>query len=418
MKKNIKITSVAHKYLAGIATCMVLAFSHNSYADVSADQFSITVDKYNSPFMGANLMLTGLRGYQAIDDIVASSTVDNTSTCMTAIRFFKWLLLDVSVGSLGSVIQHEYFGHGARGREFHLADLGYHINLYTGKTTYSFSSFETLNVNQQAAFSTGGVEATNLLAQQIEQNWVRTNTVDSRAATMYLITALDQSVYAFSTVSSSFHPDNDANAYIAYVNQWQGKNTLTSKKLKTAMIWDWIDPMLYISGASIIQYIWQGQQSIETSSLHIGTYRFMPTTHVLLAPYGPEFQLQAHLVSPEDKYVGLFLRYGRTGGKESYGFDLNITPLSHYDCWYFINKLSGWYQPHLMDPATAKNKYGFGEFAGVYYNVSDGIYFNAELGYKVSGYLPGTPLARGVVWRVGFMFDLNLPTTKKKSHKI
>lgn len=384
-----------------------------------AEDFSLTIDKYYSPYMGANWMIAGLRGYQAIDDLVASGTVGNTSMCMSMIRFGKWALLDLSVANFASVLQHEVFGHGARAREFKLSDIGYHINLYRGKTTYSETGFDALNVNQKAAVSTGGVEATSILAQQLEQTWMRNNFIDSRAASMYLVNALDQTVYAFSTSSSTLHPDNDANAYISYVNQWQGNNNaLTPHKLKVSMLWSWLDPMLYLSAYSIVNYIWLGKPALDFDTLHIGESRFMPTTNVLFAPWGPEFQLRAHLVDPDNHYLGAFLRYGRTNGKESYGFDIWATPFATYDCWYLINKLSAWYQPHLMQPSSTKNKYGFAEFLGAYFKVAKGIYFNGELGYKVTGYLPGTPLARGVVWRVGFSFDLNLPAKKAAITKI
>lgn len=370
--------------------------------------FSLTIDKYYSPYMGANLMIAGLRGYQAIDDIVASGTVDNTSTCMTVIRGGKWLF-EFTLSNFTMVLQHELFGHGARAREFNMNDIGYHINIFSGTTTYSQASFNALDNNQKAALSTGGVEATSLLAQQLEREWMFNDIVDNRAATMYLVNSLDEWVYAFGASGSAFHPDNDAIAYIDYVNAWYAKKTLTSSKLRLSMAWNWINPMLYISSYSLLKYIWQGHPSMQFSTLHIGNMRFMPTTHTLFAPWGPEYQLQTHLYTPEDKYIGLFLRYGKTGGKSSYGFDLITKPMAEYKCWHLVNKLSVWYQPHLLKndiASTNTNKYGFGEFLSLYYKVTRNIYANGEIGYKVSGYMPGVQLARGVIWRVGFAFNI------------
>lgn len=376
------------------------------YADDT--EFSLTIDKYYSPYMGANLMIAGLRGYQAIDDSVASSTANNTSVCMTAIRGGKWLF-EFTLSNFAMVLQHEIFGHGARAREFNLSDIGYHIHLFSGTTTYSEASFNALDNNQKAALSTGGVEASSLLAQQIERDWMRDDIIDSREATMYLVNALDEWVYAFGTSSSVFHPDNDANAYMTYVNNWYAKPALTSSKLRLSMAWNWINPMVYISTYSLIKYIWQGYMTTSFATLHLGNMRFMPTMHTLLAPWGPEYQLQAHLYTPEDKYIGVFLRYGQTSGKKSYGLDIISKPMAEYECWQLVNKLSVWYQPHLLQNNTANfnsNKYGFGEFLSLYYKVTRGIYANGELGYKVSGYMPGVQLARGVIWRVGFTFKM------------
>lgn len=390
-----------------------------SAAPNGSGDFMLTVDKYYSPYMGANWNIAGLRAYQAIDDIVASSSEGDCSACMSAIRAGKWFF-EFTLFTFGSVLQHEYFGHGARAREF---DIGtsYHINVYSGNTVYNASEYNNLDANQKAALSSGGVEATSILSQQIERGWMWHDYLDNREATMFLVNALDQSVYAFSTSGHFLHPDNDAQSYIANVNAWYGTNALTSHKLKVSVAWDWLDPMLYISAWSLFKYLWMGQPGICFDTLHIGESRFMPTTRTLLAPYGPEFQLQAHLISPDDRYYGVFLRYGHLHGHNSYGADLLVNPMALFDCWYLTNWLSVWHQPHLLQPGNATtntSKWGFAEFLGAYYNVTSGIYAYGELGYKVSGYVPGVQLSEGVIWRVGFRFDYNLPQKKKKSTKI
>lgn len=394
------------------AGCVILV---SSIGMVHADDFSLTVDKYYSPYMGANLMIAGLRGYQAIDDTVASSTEGNTSVCMTLIRSGKWLF-EYSLANFAMVVQHEVFGHGARAREFHMGDIGYHINVFSGATTYPIEEYNALNVNQKAALNTGGVEATSILSQQIERSWMNDDTIDSRAATLYLVNSLDQSVYAFSTSSNAFHPDNDAQNYIGNVNAWHGSNALSSHKLKVSTLWDWLDPMIYMSAYELLKYIWEGQQTLNFSTLHVKQARFMPTTRVLYTPWGPEFQLQNHFFTPEEKYIGVFLRYSKIGQVDSYGADLFIDPIAEYECVSLRNQLSVWYQPHLLkntNAATNTNKYGFAEFLGAYYQINPSVYAYGELGYKVSGYLQGTQLTRGVIWRLGFKFDLDIIPPKK-----
>lgn len=397
-----------HNFLIYVCTCCALLLAAVSCAH--ADDFSLTIDKYYSPYMGANLMTAGIRGYQAIDDTVASSTEGNTSVCMTLIRSGKWLF-EFSLSNFAMVLQHEIFGHGARAREFNLGDISYRINLFSGTTTYPIEQYNALNINQKAALNTGGVEATSILSQQIERSWMRDDTIDSRFATLFLVNSLDQSVYAFSTSSNAFHPDNDATQYIANVNTWQGTNALTSHKLKVTTAWDWLDPMIYMAGYELLKYIWEGQQTLNFSTLHVKNSRYMPTTRVLYAPWGPEFQLQNHFFTPAEKYIGVFLRYGKLGQASSYGADLFIDPIAEYDCFSLRNQLSIWYQPHLLKNTTAAtntNKYGFAEFLGAYYKMSPSIYAYGELGYKVSGYLQGVQLARGVIWRLGFKFDLGI----------
>lgn len=392
-----------------ICSWIILLFATTQNA--KADDFTLSIDKYYSPYMGSDLMITGLRGYQSLDDIIASSTEGNTSVCMTLIRSGKWLF-EFTLSNFAMVVQHEVFGHGARAREFNLSDISYRLKLFSGTTTYSTTEYNALNVNQKAALNTGGVEASSILSQQIERGWMTNDIIDSRAATLFLVNSLDQSVYAFSTSGSAFHPDNDAVQYINNVNAWQGTNALTSHKLKISTLWDWLDPMIYMSGYELLKYIWEGQQTLNFSTLHVGNSRFMPTTRVLYAPWGPEFQLQNHFFTPAEKYIGVFLRYGKIGAATSYGADLFVNPIAEYECLSLRNQLSVWYQPHLMKNTTAQtntNKYGFAEFLGAYYKINSSVYAYGELGYKVSGYLQGVQLSRGVIWRVGFKFDLDIP---------
>ncbi len=396
------------KKLLSLLLCTAPLLAGHAHAYETS--FTLDIDKYYSPYMGANLLFSAWRGYEAVDDIVASGTAGNTSNCMTLVRTGK-LAFEVTLANFLMVIQHEVFGHGARAREFNVSNVGYHINVFTGKTTYPYSSFAQLSVNQQAAMSSGGVEATSIFAAQIENSFFRNGEVDSRAAVLYLLNTFDESLYAFSTTSSVMHPDNDANAYLLYVNNWfENSTALSSQKMKNSMIWSWLNPMIYMSGFSLIKYLFMGDNTLNFPTLHIGDARFLPTTRVLFAPYGPEYQLLVNLFTKEDKFVGVNLRYGRTSGKTSWGADLIVAPLANYECFYVENKLSIWHQPHLLQNYAPQNtnKYGFGEFLTLYYKLARGVYALGEVGYKVSGYMPGRQLSRGVYWNVGVRFDVDV----------
>lgn len=361
--------------------------------------------------MGSNWMITGLRAYESLDDILASGSTGKTSNAMCLLRTAKFLF-EYSLSNWGMVTQHEIFGHGARAREFHLSNISYDINIFHGTTYFSSQGYSSLNVIQKSALAAGGMEATSVLAGQMEQTWLNSDTIDRRDATFYLVNSLDQSMYIFGTSDSEFHADNDVQSYINLVNQWQGSQALTLDKLKTKILWDWFDPMIYLSLGSIYNYIASGEPLINFGTLHIKDMRYMPTTRTLLAPWGVEFQLQNHLHTPENKYYGLFLRAGRTGGVNSYGVDFQIMPMQSYPKWSVSNKLSVWYQPHIVKNTTAAtniNKFGGADFIRATYNVNNAVKSYAELGWKTSGYLPGVQLAGGWIWRVGFKFSLDIP---------
>lgn len=386
----------------------------------AVSEFTLSVDKYYSPYMGSDWINAGWRGYQAIDDIVASGSVDNTSRCMTLVRTGKWLF-EFSLASFAGVLQHELFGHGARAREFGIPDIGYHINIFSGATTYPLQAYNALNTSQRAALSTGGVEATSILAQQVEVDWVRAGSIDSRAATLYLINSLDTSVYAFGIDGNAFHPDNDAQAYMNTINAWFGSTVLDDNKLQTAAAWNWLNPMMYLSAWSVFKYVMEGHIDYDFATLHIGDARFMPTTRTYFAPYGPEYNLLLNLYTPQEKYLGINLRYANTHGKRAYGADLTVIPMITNECFHLVNRLSAWRQPHLLKNDTAATntpKYGFGEFLAIYYRLAQGIFIKGELGYKVSGFIPGRQLASGVYWSVGIKFDVNVPTLSPPKTKV
>lgn len=392
---------------AFIGGSLLYGAAHPAFA---ADDFTLSVDKYYSPYMGSNWLIAGLRGYEILDNILFSPNVGAPTNWMAVGRTAKWLV-EFTLCNWAMVVQHEAFGHGFRGREFKLEPLNYKLNLFRGSTSFNQTNFNNLTSNQRAAYAAGGAEATSILAMELQNTWWASGNVDYRDATMFLVNALDQSTYVFSAVNKDFHPDVDLNSYISYVNQWQGPGVLTDNNLRFKIAWDWLNPMFYISAYSIFKYFWLGTPHISMDTWHIGAARFMPTTRTLLAPWGPEWQLQLHLFTEQARYTGIYLRGGRTGGKNSYGLDLINKPMANYNCWQIINKLSAWYQPHLNNTVNAAlntNKWGFADFISVVFNASNNVSFFGELGYKLSGYLPGTQLERGVIWRVGFNFELGL----------
>jgi hypothetical protein len=394
-------------------TLILAALTGSAPAMLQARDYEFTVDRYRSPFMGSNLMMSGLSAYQTMDDLWLPSTLGETCAKAVFARGGK-LVFEYFLSSWAMVAQHEYFGHGSRAREFHMYNVSYEINPLHGSTYYSAGTLNALNINQKAALSAGGMEATSILTREMESKILESDEIDSRQAMLLLVNALDQTTYIFGTSEDEFHADsnNDIAAYINAVNTWQGGSpTLNVKKLRHKMLWDLANPMLYLSLYSLYKYLWEGEMTTEYSRLFMGNMSFMPTTRTLLAPWGPEFQLLNHFYNVDEKYFGVYLRTGHTGGKTSYGTELHIYPLAQYENWSLGNRASVWHQPHILKSSTGRNnksKFGFGEFLSLNYKFTESVSSVTEVGYKTSGYLPGTPLTKGVVWRVGFKINFDL----------
>src|ERR1700733_11260910 len=82
-----------------------------------AQEFPITVDKYYSPYMGANLFRSGLSIFSSVDDEYLPDFSGEYCFSAKLARSSK-TMLESFLSNWAKVAQHEYFGHGARAREF------------------------------------------------------------------------------------------------------------------------------------------------------------------------------------------------------------------------------------------------------------------------------------------------------------
>jgi len=259
------------------------------------------------------------------------------------------------------------------------------------------------------------MEATSILTGQIQKAWMAGDSIDRREATLYLVNSFDETRYVLRTKNNNSDSFNDVVAYINNVNTWQGANTLRLSNLKMKTAWNLLDPMIYYSAYSIFKYMWLGEPSVNFFTFNIGCTKFMPTTRTLLAPWGPELQLQNHFYTEQNKYIGVFLRTGRNGGINTYGIDIQTDPLADYTEFSLTHKMSIWYQPQLLKgttSATVSNKYGMAQFLALNYKFNSTVSSITEIGYKSSGFLAGTPLESGILFKVGLKFNLNIASKK------
>jgi len=387
----------------------VAALLFSSITHAQGDNFELSIDRYYSPYVGGNLMITGLRAYQALDDIFLSGSGGDTSNAMSFARCGK-MVFEFSLSHYAMIAQHEIFGHGYRAREFNQTNIRYKVRPFSGYTSMAASSYNPLHPNAKAALAAGGMEATSILAKQLNKNWISSDAIDRREAILYLVNSFDETRYVFKTNKHNTNSANDVVSYMNMVNAWQGANTLRAGNLKMKTAWNLLDPMIYYSAYSIFRYLWLGEAYVTFDTLKLAGAKYMPTTRTWLAPWGPELQLQNHFYTASNKYLGVHLRGGRTGSKKSYGLDINVDPIATYDRFYLSNSLSVWFQPHLLISPVAStnvNKYGFAEFFALNFKIHPSVVAQAEIGYKTSGYLPGTPLRGGPLYRMALRFNLD-----------
>lgn len=370
---------------------------------INARTDSLIVDQYFSPYAGSALNYSIYHSYMFVDDLLPNSAGKQN------VFWFMARGLNLSIAYVLSdvlmVVQHEIFGHGYRLREYHINDIGYTIGIGWGSTGFDASEFNTLATPVKTAVVAAGMEANAIFSQQIRQDWVLQNQIDSREALLYLITSLDQSEYILGTSDESTYLGNDVNSYVLYVNEWHNNDNLSKSKLRSYAYWDFVDPSLYVGLYSIGNYLMNGYQSVKMPMLDIGNIKYTLCGRLLLAPYGPEFQLQNYVLTTNNQLWQFNLRYGNNSTIQSYGLDIWTSPIWCYKNWTFSNKFFIWQQPTFLKQAIAtdaKGNIGIADLVRADYKITNNISTFGEFGYKTAGYIQGLPLSNSWVWRLGF----------------
>jgi len=234
-----------------------------SAEEVSQEQspVGLSIDRYLSPDVGSDVMLSILRVYQKLDDRFIPSTMGDTEPKMIAARLGKYILEGFIIGT-EMVAQHEIFGHGFRLREFKVPVTRYEILPWKGSTHFRAAKYIPLSLHQKIAVDVGGMEANSILARQIQTRWLQSGVMDTREAHLFRRATLDQTTYVLGvkTDHTRFPNGNDVGSYINNVNAWYQKPVLSTRKLKNRILIDFLDPYFFYSLYSFGSYIIEGNQ--------------------------------------------------------------------------------------------------------------------------------------------------------------
>lgn len=371
----------------------------------------ITIDPYLSPIVGADLMILGLRGYQALDDTLLPNTECDTYFPMVLGRTAKFLF-EGTFSMFLMVSQHEVFGHGYRSRVVHVPVTGYKIEPFSG-VTFIDDEMSFKSINEQTALIAGGMEATGILSKRIRTEWLESHNIDSREASLYLASSLmDQPQYILRAPKFEIEQENeldghDVNSYVKAVNYWYGERVLSQSNLKMKALIDFLDPYLFYSLYSIGNYIIEGSQTFcHYPMFTIGDYQYLPSFRLSLAPFGPEYQMFNHIRSPENMIIAT-LRYGNTAGRRSYGITYETFHYWQPDQCALDFRVDLWQQPKLFTPfITDTNEFGAALSLLCRYQVFERLQLMGQLGYKTKGFIPGESLKQGVIARIGLVMKL------------
>ncbi|MCB1135224.1 MAG: hypothetical protein KDK78_03045, partial [Chlamydiia bacterium] len=321
-------------------------------------------------------------------------------------------LVDFPVVNLLDVIQHEYFGHGWRARDYGF-DPVYSIDVPLpygdggGETGITFAEFNSLTLHQKAAWETGGVESTEIMGRILGEKVFACQMMDYREALLYLMAYQDLTLYLYTIRDESeVNDSHDMRAYLLSLREIYGTNAISYNDLRGKAWINLLDPLTWFSATSLWQYLWSAEKCQEIPVIHWGYGSVLPAIRYSLAPYGPEYGLYSYFCLNHRSGVA-YMRYGETEGQTSWAIGVKANDV--IDIWDDIRlggRLDFWWQPKLntSNPADPGSRVGMAASARATYCLGETWGATMELGGKTWGYLPGESLDADFILRLGVTF--------------
>jgi hypothetical protein len=339
-------------------------------------------------------------------------------------RFEKYFLLDRPVDYISRVFAHEFYGHGARVREFDFKRVGYSFGLPPpygeggGSTTFYFTSRLVSN-HEMLAIRAAGLGVESLIEQALGLRWLQRAEINYREASIYLESFVGSFDYIQGTkeILAANQDGHDIVGYLRLINRHAGRNDdsnllMNVDDLKTRNLINLADPFLVYSLVACFKtYLWAGGTSTALPVVHIKGLDYLPSFRMGLTPFGPEYHME-NFFRIGDKVLLADLRIGDQTFYTSWG---GIGVLARNICaskrLSLDMNLDLWRQPEIEIGGESITSKG-GGLGGAFsvrgrYDLTDSrhpISALIELGYKSPGFLEGYALDSSPILMVGMAF--------------
>lgn len=419
------------KLLCALLLLSSLYAQENPTAFKQENSNYLLVDRYLSSYIGGEDLITTHHALAKCEELFFSTPQERTFLA-GSLRFADQLFIWLPINYTTMVVQHEYFGHGYRLREFGTHDIHYQIGTPPpygeggGATSVQLS--HPLELSQMCIVSSGGVEATAVLANRLKLHWLQSNNISAKESSLYLLSQHDLTDYVSNAFDLPYLTGHDMSDYIYLVNESYPKGRLTKKRLQKLSLINLADPFTYYAIYSSFRYIFIGHSLEQIPMIPLGKARYLPGLRLGLSPFGPEYYVENYLVYKE-KPTYFYLKLGSFGGNTFYGLGIDQPELFRWRGQLLGFRVDLWRQP----PFNTNKEYSRSpwEFFLKHYfpsdepqedNASSGnqkiggavtllydaplaekfaLHLHAELGYKTTGYLPANNTKSGAIARIG-----------------
>jgi len=400
--------------------------------DSQSYEYELLIDPYLNMESGASAIsslfyLYGDLSENFYDIFSFDESIFEYKMLASGLRILKGGIFDSFLGFSLAILQHEYFGHGARNRMDSLIYDGYPVINFVFQPRFSFfPPFYTLFDIADASnmgnfyqvpeyevltlFYTGGSEGNFILSELLRKNMIAKNKIDYYSSILFLQSRLDLSTYIlFSTDSDSINSrQGDIGNYLYSVNSQYGyaasseNYKLTLEFLQWNTMLSFFDPFIFYCLYMHFHYYLTGQTHVDMPFLWIGDLYFIPYLDMQLSPYGCDRFLRVQ-GGYNDVYFSSYFRIGDFIFTQFWGMGLYIDNLFLSDTIRWGMGFDFWVQPH-DSIEEAEIDLGGAINLNIAYIVGN-ISLKLKVGAKTKGYVPGLPFNQNIYGSIGIKIE-------------
>lgn len=384
----------------------------------------VVFDEYLTPATGALDLITLQRGLASLEDhfLPLKLGAERTRLGLAAgilYRAAKFTALDVPQDHMFLVLQHEFFGHGARLRELGVGHIGYGfdapIPYGPGGGVTRFDGEIPDSPLAILAIESSGIEAQHSLADALAARALARGRFHYREAWLYFESRYIAATYILDATEFAREGNDvaDFSRTMAESCEAPSCKAITLSDLRRGATLMLADPLLYAAIYGFASsYVGLGETTSPIPMIPLGRgVRYLPSVGFEMTPYGTEWSVRNALVSGA-KLTGITLRVGTTGGTTPWGVDMQASDIRvPRTRWRVSPAFSIWRQPFILAerPSAPLATGAAGSVTFVLplprrlrvatMNAVNGIYVTA--GAKSDGFVPGEQLSGGAIFRAG-----------------
>ncbi len=391
-------------------------------------------DLHMSPYAGGEDLLFATRILEKFETYAMGKT-NIAYARNTYARFWRLteeLAIWLPLNYFAMVVQHEVFGHGYRVRDLQTHSLavvnGYEFNwpppYGPGGAATGYSVSEKFTTTEDTAVSSAGVEATAILALITKLKWISSGTIDPRELFLYFFSEQDLTLYVSSLKLKDVRGQSghDMNSYIQSLNYTYTDHFLSRGRLRTLSLINFADPFTFFTVYSLFYYFSTGKEA----PLPMIASCYLPGLRLGLTPFGPEVFLE-NFFSLNQIPLYVYLKGGNHSDNTYLGAGFYAPRIYAVNNFFFGLRCDLWRQPKLLlqpgnipffdidfslKPNPNNPLYPYSEQHAMRFGAAGSLItsylwdqkygYEAELGYKAQGFLPGYSLFAYPTVRLSF----------------